>query len=83
VQTNLELNGKLEIQTKIPEIQTKTFFCLDCGIKVLTHQKKTPPHFENAQNAPKKKQQKKCVRTPKKHKLSSDALKNVFNALQV
>jgi hypothetical protein len=24
------------------------------GIKVLTHQKKIPPHFENAQNAPKK-----------------------------
>jgi hypothetical protein len=28
------------------------------GIKVLTLQKKTPPHFENAQNAPKKNNQK-------------------------
>jgi hypothetical protein len=25
----LSIMGKLEIQTKIPEIQTKTFFCLD------------------------------------------------------
>jgi hypothetical protein len=37
------------------------------GIKVLTHRKKTPPHFRNAQNAPKKKE-KKVRQNPKKAK---------------
>jgi hypothetical protein len=36
------------------------------GIKVLTHQKKTPPHFENAQNAQKKNQ--KSASEPQKSK---------------
>jgi hypothetical protein len=42
----------------------------DWGIKVLTQQKKTPPHFENAQNAPKKNNQKSASESqnPKKAK---------------
>jgi hypothetical protein len=51
----------------------------DFGIKALTHQKKTPPHLENAQNTPKN--NKKVRQNPKKaKKLSSDALKIVFQA---
>jgi hypothetical protein len=29
------MTGKLEIKTKIPEVQTKKSFCLDCRPKIL------------------------------------------------